>query len=158
MRTDIGVQNPVSYAIWPMIILAVIIAGIIGYAIVNYFLNKKKKKRKPKPVGVRKPPLDISVLKRKYLDELESLRAEFTSEKIDLREGFQQMSSIIRHFVFEATGIQVQNYTLDEIRTANLPELEAFVAEYYNPEFAKMSRGDFVESMSKTKRVIEQWK
>ncbi len=105
MRTDIGVQNPVSYAIWPMIILAVIIAGIIGYAIVNYFLNKKKKKRKPKPVVVRKPPLDISVLKRKYLDELESLRVEFTSEKIDLREGFQQMSSIIRHFVFEATGI-----------------------------------------------------
>ncbi|MCR5804397.1 MAG: hypothetical protein K6G47_09030 [Clostridia bacterium] len=158
MRTGVGVQNPASYAIWPMIILIVVILGIIGYSIYTYFRKKQKKKAPPKPIVVKTPPPNLYALKEKYIAELDNLSRDFINEKVSLRIGFQQMSSIIRHFVFEATGIQVQNYTLDEIRTVGLPRLDELVTEYYNPEFARMSKGDFVESMNKTKRVIEQWK
>lgn len=158
MRTNVGVQNPTSYAIWPMILMGVIIVGIILGLIIHYLVKKFKKPKKPKPVVVKPPVVNVTSLKSKYIKMLDDLSNDFVQEKVTLRIGFQRMSSIIRNFVFEATGIKVQNYTLDEIRSIGLPKLDELVTEYYNPEFAKMSEGDFVESMLKTKKVIEQWK
>lgn len=158
MRTKIGVQDPTSYAIWPMIVMGVIIVGIILGIIAHYLYKKFKKPKKPKPVVVKPAAVNVPSLKSRYIKQLDELANDFAQEKITLRIGFQRMSSIIRNFVFEATGIKVQNYTLDEIRSIGLPKLDELVTEYYNPEFAKMSEGDFVESMLKTKKVIEQWK
>ena len=158
MRTEIGVQDPESYAVWPLLAMGAVVLLVLGYLIITKLMKFKPKPKQPKPVVQRKPHVNVSSLKSKYIAQLDEVSQEFVNENISLREGFQRMSSIIRHFVYEAEGIKVQNYTLEEIRAIGLPILDELVTEYYNPEFARMSRGDFVESMLKTKRVIEQWK
>ena len=157
MNTSVGLQDAFSYAKWPMIALASVLVLFGIYLLLVFILKKINMKEKPKPVVVKEPPKDIEMLKRKYLKDLYDLSVEFSSDRVNLRKAYQRMSAIIRNFVFEATGVKVQNYTLDDIRNAGLPRLEALVAEYYSPEFARMSEGDFSDSMMRTKKVIEQW-
>ena len=144
---------------WPMIVLGTALFAMLALLLTLYLIRKfKHRQPKPVPVPVAPPPVAIDVLKTKYLNLLRKLEAQFSDGSIDLRTAYQKMSLIIRNFVFEATGIKVQNYTLDDIRAAKLTSLEALVEEYYSPEFARMSEGDFYASMNKTGKVIEQWK
>ena len=54
--------------------------------------------------------------------------------------------------------IKVQYYTLEDIKKINMPILSKLVEEYYNPEFERVSKGNVLESIGKTKKVIENWK
>lgn len=142
-----------------MIVLGSALILMFGFLFAMYLIRKlKKRKPKPAPVPVKPAPVGIDVLRSRYLAELAKLEKAFSEGQLELRDAYQKISSVIRNFVFEATGIKVQNYTLDEIKTANMPSLEALVEEYYSPEFAKMSEGDFHASMERTKKVIMQWK
>ena len=79
------------------------------------------------------------------------------NNKIELREAYQQISSEMRLFVFEMTDIKTQNYSLAEIKELNLPILYELIEEYYEPEFASKSVGDFNASITKARRVISEW-
>ena len=68
------------------------------------------------------------------------------------------MSMCIRKFVHAVTGIKVQNYTLGDIGGLNMPGLYNLVSEYYSPEFARKSEGDVINSLAKTRSMIEQWR
>ena len=83
--------------------------------------------------------------------------ADLRSGKISIRQAYQNMSSCIRGFIFEATGIPVEKYTLSEIRKVNIPALTQLVEEYYEPEFARFTYADVNQSIYKTRKVLELW-
>ena len=85
------------------------------------------------------------------------LEKEYQQEICDVRSTYQKMSEIIRDFVFEMTGIKVQNYTLSDIRQIKMPVLEELVEEYYSPEFAERSEGDVQAALDKTRKAIRHW-
>ena len=69
----------------------------------------------------------------------------------------QELSKITRHFVYEATGIKVHNYTLQEIKGTNLSGLYSIISECYTPEFSVDKNGDIYGSITKARKVIEEW-
>ena len=77
---------------------------------------------------------------------------------IDSRKAYRELSSVIRLFVFDMTGIKVQNYTLTEISILKIKPLTTLVAEYYSPEFEKGEKGDIKNSIQKTRGVIQRWR
>ena len=93
----------------------------------------------------------------KYLTKIDNLIINFNNSKLSSRKAYQELSSIIRNFIYEVTNIQVQNYTLKDISTINMPILYQLVSEYYNPEFSKISKGNITLSINKTRMVIEKW-
>ena len=60
-------------------------------------------------------------------------------------------------FVFEVTDITTQNYSLTEIKKLNIPHLYELIKEYYEPEFADKSVGDFNDAINKARSVISKW-
>ena len=156
MKTSVNLQLPFSYAILPIILLGTL---IIGYGIYLFICAIQKRRNKRPALRIVNPPsaADIRAIKRNYLTQLENISQALLKNQIPTREAYQHMSLCIRHFVYEATGIQVQNYTLEDIKTLHMPGLEALIAEYYAPEFAVNSQGDGTASLEKTKRVIELW-
>ena len=62
------------------------------------------------------------------------------------------ISVLIRLFVYELTGLEVQSCTLKDIKKLNIPVLYELIKEYYDPEFSKISKGNI-----KTKEVISRW-
>lgn len=78
-------------------------------------------------------------------------------DKISNRHAYNELSKITRRFVYEATGIKVHHYTLEEIRRSNMPDLYYMIEECYAPEFAKDKKGEIFNSISRSRKVIEEW-
>lgn len=157
MKTSITLQEPFSYSMIPMIVVGILVA-LYGIYLIISILQKQPKKKIATPVPKKIiSPADIRTIKSKYLAELENIKQALWTQQISTRDAYQKMSLCIRHFVYEVTGIQVQNYTLEDIKGLHMPGLEALIAEYYAPEFAMTSMSDSTSSIERTKRVIELW-
>ena len=117
------------------------------------------KKKDIKNVKIIQPSSkNLFDIKNKYLYNIQILIEDLNANKISERIAYQSLSRLIRNFIYEVTNIKVQYYTLEDIKKINMPILSKLVEEYYNPEFERVSKGNVLESIDKTKKVIENWK
>ena len=157
MQTSINLQGPFTYSIVPLIIVITLVVIETCYLM---YLKKNKKELKIEEIEVKEIPekniKNIPVIKQKYLKQLETIEYKYTSQMIELRTAYQLISEAIRLFVFEITDITTQNYSLAEIKRLNIPDLYELIEEYYEPEFASKSIGDFKSAINKARRVINE--
>ena len=158
MQTSINLQEPFAYSIIPVIIIICLTFIETCYLI---YLRKKKNKSKIDEIKVKVIPeknmKNIPVIKAKYIKQLNDIEDKYANNIIELRKAYQMISENIRLFVFEITDITTQNYSLAEIQKLNIPILYELIKEYYEPEFASKSEGDFQASINKARRVINEW-
>lgn len=158
MQSSISLQEPFSFAFWPILLCG----GVaLGCAIGLLLLHRKRKVQvskepKRKPV-LPKSPATIAACKNKYLKQLEQIRQKSQSGQLSVRSTYQQLSLCIRNFIYEVTGINVLNYTLTDIKQLKLPTLERLMEEYYTQEFPYQTQADACASIENTKKAIEQW-
>lgn len=155
MQITVELQDYFSY----LPLLLFILAGIAGVLLIILW-PKKKKEANTKPVVLKPqplPPQNLASLKHKYDGLLVGLFEKRSASKLSDRRAFQELSKIVRDFVFEATGIKVQNYTLSEIKAANLPKLYELIAECYVPEFAMKNNSNVYEAINKARKVVGEW-
>ena len=150
MQVQTELKPMFSYSLLPTITTTIIIIAI--YVLIKH-LNKKEL-QKEIVIPNRK---DFTSIKKNYLSKLQKLSNDLNSNNITNRKAYQILSRIIRNFIYETTNIKVQNYTLNEIKMINIPILYELVNEYYDPEFAKISKGNISSSIDKTRMVIEKW-
>lgn len=149
MQTTTKLRPLFSYSLLWIIVIIVIISLII------YVYFKKKNK---KDIVVNVPLFkDMIRIKEQYIYLINNLINKVNSKSISNRKAYQELSLLIRNFIFEMTGIRVQYYTLKDIEFLNMPFLYELVKEYYDPEFAYKSEGNIMESINKTKGMIERW-
>lgn len=149
ISVNVGLQNPFSYYIYPLIVLVIMIIIWISY----FSIKNKKEKIIIKEVD----PKDLVKIKEEYIEQLNNLIENLRYNQITIRKAYQKLSKIIRLFIYEVTDINVQNYTLKEIKKINMPKLYKLIQEYYAPEFSRYSLGNIEESIEKTRKVIEEW-
>ena len=155
MQISVKLQDMFSYSIYYIFIVFILV-----FAFTIYFIATRKRKTKDieEEIVVKKAETkDLNTIKNKYIKKIENLEEKLNNKKISIRVAYQNLSSIIRYFVYEVTNIKVQNYTLREIERLKMLELSELIKEYYAPEFAKHSLGNIKESISKTRKVIETW-
>ena len=156
MQTSIKLQSLYNYSNIPLVIF-----GFLVIILTAYFILKVKKNKKTKIIKTEKKSEEniknILAKKEKYLKQLDKIDNKYKNKKIVLRKAYQQISATIRLFVFEVTNIKTQNYSLSEIKELNMPALYELIEEFYEPEFASRSEGDFEVSINNARRVIEEW-
>ena len=158
METTVELQAPFMYLIiWP--ILAAVFIGLVVFFQI-YFRKKLgdrikvEKQRRLKKIS----EATLEGKKKKYIGELLYIEYDLRDRKITVRQAYQKMSTCIRGFVRDVTGIKVDKYTLTEIKKIRIPLLTELVREYYEPEFALESRADVISSIRRTRSVIEGWR
>lgn len=136
-------------------VILFVLTGIIGTALILFLPLRRKKNHIPvsKPVA----PQSLASLKYKYICALSEIEQNRIADKITDRQAFQSLSKLVRDFVYAATGIKVQNYTLMEIHAANIPRLYELISQCYIPEFAIDSRANVYEVINKARMVISEW-
>ena len=165
MVTTVKLQSPFEYSWW--VTLIAVVLGAIALTAIVFFLLKLfsvlgKKKEAPKPAA-RKIVMTPDVMyrvKNQYIAKVGALLTSYNQNQIDKREGYQQLSAIIRGFVHEVTGINVENFTIKEVRAFGIKKLDVLMEEYYVPEFAEDEKAmdkDFVQSCNRAVGVIKAW-
>ena len=160
MQTSINLQNMYNYSVWPLVLVFLIFA-IMTIGLIIVLIKKNKRQVAVKKPDVKKIPekniKNIPVIKSKYIKKLNGIESKFKDKKIDLRKAYQEISETVRLFVFEVTDVTTQNYSLSEIKKANIPGLYELIEEYYEPEFAEKSVGDFDDAINKARRIVSEW-
>lgn len=160
MDTSVKLQEMLSFSKIPIYIAGGLLAAVLSYFLICYLIRlykrKKAKAGERKTAAVERIP-DLTDPRQTYLALLDALEKEYHQGNCDVRSTYQKMSEIIRDFVFEMTGIKVQNYTLSDIRQIKMPVLEELVEEYYSPEFAEMPEGNVQSALDKTGNAIRHW-
>ena len=155
MQQYITVELQEQFSYWPVILW--IIVGLAGTLLILFLRFKFNPKKKPFPKPKAIAPQSLAALKEKYNRALNGIESARLEEQISDRQAFQALSKIVRDFVFEATGIKVQNYTLSEIQTANLPRLYELIPGCYIPEFAVEANANIYDTIMKARKVISEW-
>ena len=155
LQTNVELQALYQYSFFPILIIILLLIGII------YYIVYKKILRKEADIFIEQIPKKVinnnSVIKGRFLSELDSIEKRYDNNDIELREAYQLISEQIRLFVFEMTGKKAQNFSLKEIQKNNMPAIYRLIKEYYRPEFASKSIGDFKVSINKARSVIKKW-
>ena len=152
MQVTVELQDMFWYSLTGVYIaVAVVVLALIIFLVVKF--SGKKKPVKVKTVK----PVDISKLKIKYDGLLGKLADSHKKGAESDRSASHELSRIVRKFVYEATGIRVQYYTLEEIREADIPSLYLLISECYVPEFAEENHSDVQAIISRARKVIAEW-
>ena len=153
MQIDVNLKAPFSYSWIPIIILLVVLLLPFLYLLLKKLGVFNLKKNNILNFTAK----DINSIKYKYLSKLNDLEKSLNDKKITSRKAYQELSMLIRLFVYELTGLEVQSCTLKDIKKLNIPVLYELIKEYYDPEFSKISKGNIKASIEKTKEVISRW-
>ena len=158
MQTSINLQEPFTYSVIPLVVSICAILAITGYLIYTKIIKQKSEQKEEVIKEIPEKNIkDIPAIKGKYLNILNSIEYKYTNKMIGIRKAYQLISESIRLFIFEVTDITTQNYSLSEIRKLNIPNLYELIEEYYEPEFASKSVGDFESSINKARGVVNRW-
>ena len=128
METTVKLQDLYAYSILPISIIAILVIAITIYILIEK-IKKKNEIVKIEDVKIVEPK-NIKSIQNKYLKRLDNLRKKLELNRITTRVAYQGLSTLIRYFIYEVTDIKVQNYTLSEIETLNMPFLTELIQEY----------------------------
>ena len=150
MQDPVKLQEPFTYNSTIIFVLIILIIGFI----VAFFYKKKDHSNQVKLVHYP----NLLTIKNKCLQELDALLYKVGNNNIDNREAYYELSKIIRNYVYSATNINVLALSKDEIDNYKIPYLKELMEEYYSPEFSLSNKGNILDSIKKTKEVVNKWK
>ena len=154
MPITVELQEMHSYSIVLPIIIGIIATVFVGTIVV--ILIKKLCQSKPnvnKEITIE----DREQIKARYIGLLNKLETQCRNGEFTNRKAYQELSKIARHYIYETTGVKVQNYTLDEIKGTNMAGLYNVVSDCYEPEFSIDKNGDIYSSIARARKVVEGW-
>lgn len=162
MQTSVELQDPFSYALWPIILITVVlVAGIVTLVLLYYFKYLKTATRKvPKPkeappvVVKKRNPIEIRL---DYLSRIDVVQRKYENNQIDARVAHQELSAIVRLFVNEMTGINTHTFSLSELKTTRFVSVSNLIEAFYAPEFALRAEKDTMNSIADARKVIQAW-
>lgn len=149
MNIDRDIELPFSYS-EDLVKKLVIIMIIIVVAIIFDKLFRKKIIKM-----IHKP--NVPKLKVKYEKKLLSLYNRVQANRIDVKNGYIELSNIVRDFIEKATGIKVSSFSKNEAYKMGMEDLSLLMEECYPPEFAPKGTGDILKSIEKSIGVIRKW-
>lgn len=126
------IKPSINYSIIPIIIIVILL-------IINIILLKKNKK---------------TDIKKKYLLKIKILENQINLNKIE-KTHFQRLSIIIRNYISETHNINIQNYSLNEIKKLNNKKLTSLIEKLYEYEFSNKKCRNVKRILDQAKEVIE---
>lgn len=154
MQVTVELQELFSY--FPIIVFG--LSGILFGLLIIFWPKKRRSKHKKQVPQITDVPTEgLVTIKEKYDKILQEIETARLNDRISDRQAYQELSGAVRDFVFAKTRIKVPNYTLEEIKEANMPKLYELISECYVPEFAPENDGNIYDSIKKARKVIGEW-
>ena len=107
MKTSVELQEPMKYMpVWLIITICLVV--LIIAAQIFFRILFKGRLKKDKKLRIKQPPAKTRMqIKRQYIFLLDRLAGEFSSGSRTIRSTYQEMSLLVRNYVYEMTGIRV---------------------------------------------------
>ena len=101
-------------------------------------------------------PIRIDRVYKACMKRIAGIERGYRSGELDTRAAHGQMSSEVRGFVQEVTGLPAQSMVYEELRRRGRPELAELIREYYGPEFSYISETDAAQAIEKGRALVQE--
>lgn len=152
----VELEDPYSYSRLPIWITIAVIATSIIIVLAIFLIRRllRHKDTTPKPKVFTPKPLMTA--KTEYLSKVNAIEQNYRTGTMDARTAHQELSATVRMFVYDLTGIEAQNFSLNELKARKI-RISYLIEEFYAPEFAQRSDKETLESIADARRVISSW-
>ena len=138
---------------WLMLGILLVMIVVGGYALV--LLLTRQRKAAPASIGDRSP---LDELKHQFLDLVADVERRYVAKTLPERDAFLQLSSLMRRFVFEASGLKAHTSTLAELREKAPASVSTTIAGIYPGEFEPDPADVSVRSsVARVREVVSTW-
>ncbi len=158
MQNAEGFYAPEHYGLlWFFVGLALLVAVACWYGFVLW-----STRRKPQP-NVSKLPAqepvrpDLATLKAKYLALIAQVEAKVSQQATTTRAAHQELSLLVRYFVYETNGFRAQVLSLSDIKHTDFTAIANVIERYYPAEFAALEQGDIAAAITTAKELVTAW-
>ncbi|MEE3470065.1 MAG: hypothetical protein VZR24_05305 [Butyrivibrio hungatei] len=165
METTVTLRPPFEYSLWVLLVGIAIFAAFL-FAFI-WVLSRILGIERGESVSSDKKDNRFSIgsgyqyiMKQKYIAQIQMLSNDYRKGKVSQREGFQRLSLLIRGFIHDVTGINVETATIRDVKKLGIKHLDKLMEEYYVPEFAEDGRPiskELSESCEIAMGVIRTW-
>ncbi len=150
MNIQRDIEPPFTYSTDVLKTLIIIVIIVVVILIINKLFRKKIIEIIHKP--------NIPHLKNKYVKKLEDLGNRIKNNRVNSRNGYLELSNIVREFVEKVTGIKASSFSKDDASKHGMDYLSSLMEEYYPSEFSLEHDGNLLESIDKSIIMIKNWK
>ncbi|WP_026656911.1 hypothetical protein [Butyrivibrio sp. AE3003] len=165
METTVTLRPPFEYSIWVLLVGIVIFAAFLFMFVWVLLRILGIERNQSDPSAKKENRFSISsgyqyIMKQKYIAQIQMLKNDYKNGKVSQREGFQRLSLLIRGFIHDVTGINVETATIRDVKKLGIKHLDKLMEEYYVPEFAEDGRPiskELSESCETAMGVIRTW-
>ena len=101
-------------------------------------------------------PIRIDRVYKACMKRTAGIERGYRSGELDTRAAHGKMSSEVRDFVQEVTGLPAQSMVYEELRRRGRPELAELIREYYGPEFSYISETVAVQAIETCRALVHE--
>ncbi|WP_285724415.1 hypothetical protein [Psychromicrobium xiongbiense] len=152
-----GFYPPLDYGpLWIAVAVLAVVLALAGYFWVFYSTRKLR----PAPAGGSSsplPPRKLPGLRERYLARIAEVYSAYQRGGLPARQAHQELSSAVRGFAQELTGLRTDRMTLAELRAAGLPVVGDAVEVFYPGEFGVQDDCSVEHSTQVAAQVVSTW-
>lgn len=164
MRTVIEItvklQKPMQYSLLALILALFVVLSPWIWKLVKYIISKLETEEKVKVKTEIEIPFEprksLYALKEEFIKRIDAIENSFNNSEIDSREMHQKLSSTVKQFVYEVTGIKTQTFVLSDFERNKMPQMQELLEIFYAPEFAPESVMN-QQSADNARKVVREW-
>lgn len=134
-------------------VLAVIVAGYLVLVLLTRPRERVVEAERPSD-----PPVDLVRLRDESFARIAEIERELHVGAVDPRSANEALSSLVRRYVAEATGIPADRMTLRDLRESPLRGTTAAVEQFYPSVFGAEPAHDLPRSIQLAREVIAGWR
>jgi hypothetical protein len=151
-----GFYAPDPYADRWLVIGLGLLAAILVWYVAVWWLTRDRKRA---PAGLSGDRLEV--FRSDCLRQIELLVADVRAGRVAERQGHQQLSLLVRHFVMEASGVAATAMTLTDLRDGaerhRLAPVGDVVEGLYPGEFGAHEAVALETAADAARRMVAQW-
>ncbi|WP_295698938.1 hypothetical protein [Lapillicoccus sp.] len=158
MAGDNGFYAPMTYSVLWTVIGVVIMLAIVGWAFVIWWQTRPVPP--PKPTPPPPPGWLLGQLKGQYLSRIDEIVRLAEAAELSSRRAHQELSTTVRQFVQEASGLRAPTMTLTELGRSGVAQLEPVtdvVLRLYPVEFGPDREASVATSADVARGVVQRW-
>jgi len=155
---DNGFYAPMTYSALWTVIGVVLLLALLGWAFVIWWQTRPAPP--PKPTPPPPPGWRLGQLKGQYLTRIDEIVALAKAGELSSRRGHQELSTTVRQFVQEASGLKAPTMTLTELGRSGVAQLEPVtdvVLRLYPLEFGPDREASVDASADVARGVVQRW-
>jgi len=147
-------QSPAAYDDrWMWLALLTVVVVVVYYAAVLWWTRPRRSRRRP----ARRLRADS---RQAHLARLDAIEASFADGWISAREGHQRISTTVRSFVAETSGVPASAMTLADLEREGPEPLADVIGLVYPPEFVadeSLAQREFRDAMDRARGMVSTW-